>query len=329
MGKRMARVILLRHGQSTENENGRIAGKGDCGLSFLGQNQCRAAARLLEQFAIQKIYCSTLPRATQTAEIIRQELALQAVPVLYDCALDARHYGQLQGRSQNEIIVELGRKELDRLVAAGRLPARLLGRPFHEQVLELGEKKFKEIKRSVHLTPPDGESFSSIQNRTSFLYRQYLYCVDIISNHADIVSKDAVLSGHAGIPSNRAVLVVSHGNVLSAMVQKFKKLDEEQLLNIFPKHGIPYVFEFDVSFKSGRRSLFQTSRRLIARILHKPIKSAPLGIQLVNDYAIEPDGKQVPHPFDQPAAKIYQLFETPAYVDLPPSLLAGTRESVG
>ncbi len=66
----MAKLILVRHGQTEWNRVRRYQGQTDIELNETGIQQARKAAGRLAQEKIDAIYCSDLKRARQTAEII-------------------------------------------------------------------------------------------------------------------------------------------------------------------------------------------------------------------------------------------------------------------
>src|SRR5688500_14004005 len=71
----MTRLVLVRHGEAQSFVDGVIGGaKGCTGLSALGRKQAAALhdrlARTRELEDVTSIYTSTLPRASETAELI-------------------------------------------------------------------------------------------------------------------------------------------------------------------------------------------------------------------------------------------------------------------
>jgi len=66
----LARLILVRHGQTEWNRLGRYQGQSDIELNETGLKQTQQAAERLATEKINAIYCSDLMRARQTAEII-------------------------------------------------------------------------------------------------------------------------------------------------------------------------------------------------------------------------------------------------------------------
>lgn len=95
----MTRVLLIRHGQSEWNADGRWQGQADPPLTDLGRAQAQHAAKALG--AVDAIVASDLQRAAETAEIIAEELGLGAV--VLDVDLRERDAGEWSGLTRAEI----------------------------------------------------------------------------------------------------------------------------------------------------------------------------------------------------------------------------------
>jgi len=96
------RALVLRHGTSTWNAEGRWQGWLDAPLTAEGEAQAAARGRELAHAGIvpRAIYSSDLSRAARTAEIIAAHLE---VPVVPDAGLRERNGGEWQGRTRAEI----------------------------------------------------------------------------------------------------------------------------------------------------------------------------------------------------------------------------------
>jgi phosphoserine phosphatase len=77
-------LVLVRHGQTDWNVNGRYMGWTDEGLSKEGLRQAEELARRLEQWPLSAVFSSPLSRAASTAEIVarRHSLAVQSLEEL-------------------------------------------------------------------------------------------------------------------------------------------------------------------------------------------------------------------------------------------------------
>ncbi len=96
----MTRILLVRHGQSTWNADGRWQGRADPPLSDLGVRQADVAAETIAGDGIARIWASPLARALQTATIVGARLGLT---VETDARLEERDAGDWTGKTRAEI----------------------------------------------------------------------------------------------------------------------------------------------------------------------------------------------------------------------------------
>ncbi len=74
----VTRLILVRHGRTSHNAQGRIQGRAEIPLDACGRDEAqRAGARLRDHYAIDALYTSPLGRAYETATIIGSFIELQ------------------------------------------------------------------------------------------------------------------------------------------------------------------------------------------------------------------------------------------------------------
>jgi probable phosphoglycerate mutase len=95
----MTRILLVRHGESEWNADGRWQGQADPPLTDLGRQQAAAAARSIG--AVDAIAASDLERARITAEIIAEHLGVG--PVSVDPGLRERDAGEWSGLTRAQI----------------------------------------------------------------------------------------------------------------------------------------------------------------------------------------------------------------------------------
>ncbi len=93
-------VVLVRHGATDWNLQGRCQGSTDRDLSDVGVRQAKQIAELLSEEEIHAVYSSHLRRARQTAERISQPHNL---PVLIEQEVRELDHGELEGLTFNEI----------------------------------------------------------------------------------------------------------------------------------------------------------------------------------------------------------------------------------
>lgn len=96
----MTRLILIRHGETDWNADGRYQGQADPPLNARGWEQARQLAGELENEDLGVLYSSPLLRAAQTAEVIATRLG---IPLKLDGRLVEIHQGDWQTRLRSEI----------------------------------------------------------------------------------------------------------------------------------------------------------------------------------------------------------------------------------
>lgn len=95
----MTRLLLLRHGESEWNVQGRWQGHADPPLTEFGERQSAVAALVIEGVA--RVVASDLRRARRTAEIIATTAGLGMVCLW--APLRERDVGQWSGRTNDEV----------------------------------------------------------------------------------------------------------------------------------------------------------------------------------------------------------------------------------
>jgi glucosyl-3-phosphoglycerate phosphatase len=96
------RLILMRHGQTAWNAQGRFTTRSDVPLDETGLAQARAGAQALAATEIDRIYCSPMLRARSTAEAVAAARA-QPLEVTPDPRLTEIDSGPFEGLTVAEI----------------------------------------------------------------------------------------------------------------------------------------------------------------------------------------------------------------------------------
>lgn len=145
-GEEMAKLILVRHGQSQWNLENRFTGWVDIPLSPKGVEEAQKAGREIKSLSadFDVAHTSRLSRAQKTLEIILGEIS-QNPPTWIDSALNERHYGDLQGLDKDET-----RKKF-------------------------GDDQVHIWRRSFDVPPPNGESLSDTSKRSIPYFREYIH----------------------------------------------------------------------------------------------------------------------------------------------------------
>lgn len=118
----MTTLLLVRHGETDWNADGRLQGQTDRPLSDFGRNQARKLAEELAGEPLEAIYSSDLVRARETAEIVGERLGL---PVVLDAELREKDWGTWEGltaveRDRVEFVGESTEEHQERMLRALR-----------------------------------------------------------------------------------------------------------------------------------------------------------------------------------------------------------------
>lgn len=97
----MSKIYLIRHGQTPANQGKSFQGRLDIPLNDVGLAQAEAMATYMEQNPVDVIYCSSLIRARQTAEVLAKHK--QNVPVIPLDELQEVSFGSWEGLAYSYI----------------------------------------------------------------------------------------------------------------------------------------------------------------------------------------------------------------------------------
>jgi broad specificity phosphatase PhoE len=115
-------LLLVRHGETDWNAEGRLQGHTDRPLNDHGRRQAKDLADRLADEGADAIYASDLSRARETAEIVGTRLGL---PVVIDADLREKDWGSWEGltgdeRAHVEQVAESTEAHRDRVMRAVR-----------------------------------------------------------------------------------------------------------------------------------------------------------------------------------------------------------------
>jgi 2,3-bisphosphoglycerate-dependent phosphoglycerate mutase len=215
----MKTLVLLRHGQSTWNQENRFTGWTDVPLSELGVEEARAAGRLLHNdgYVFDYAFTSVLKRAIKTLWLALEEMDRMWIPVHNTWLLNERHYGALQGLNKKETAERHGEAQV-------------------------------QIWRRSYATPPD--PLNPDDPRAPHRDPRYAgvdpASLPLTESLKDTVAR--VLPFWEGtiapmVRSGKRVLIASHGNSLRALVKKMDNISEEKIAELNIPTGIPLVYQ--------------------------------------------------------------------------------------
>jgi 2,3-bisphosphoglycerate-dependent phosphoglycerate mutase len=222
-------LVLLRHGESTWNEEGRFTGWADVDLSERGALEALHAGELLaaRDLLPDVVHTSVLLRSIRTAELALGSAGRSWIPVRRSWRLNERHYGALQGKNKEETR------------------------------LEFGDEQYMLWRRSFDVPPPPLDAGSELAAARDVRYgtlpADALPKTECLK---DVVARVLPYWYDAIVPDLRAgrrVLIVAHGNSLRALVKHLDRISDEAIVELNLPTGVPLLYELDEGARPRRR----------------------------------------------------------------------------
>ena len=218
----MPTLVLLRHGQSLWNLEGRFTGWVDVDLSAQGEAEALRGGELIraEGLDFDATFTSVLTRAIRTADLALAVSDQLWIPLTKDWRLNERHYGGLTGLDKAQTAerhgaaqVMIWRRSYD--VAP---PPLAPGGPFD----------FAADRRYAGITPPASESLKTT------LARVLPYWNEAIA---------------PALGAGQRLLVAAHGNSIRAIVKHLYDLAPEDIVRVEIPTGNPLVVELSADLR--------------------------------------------------------------------------------
>ncbi len=92
------KIYLIRHGQTNWNNKGLIQGRTDNKLNDVGKDQAKKTSSKLKDIDVNTVISSSLSRAKETLNIIKDELDINLESIIMDGFIE-RDFGELEGEN--------------------------------------------------------------------------------------------------------------------------------------------------------------------------------------------------------------------------------------
>src|SRR5919108_4653531 len=221
----MAKLVLLRHGESTWNRENRFTGWTDVDLAPSGIEEARNAGRQLRSggYEFDIAFTSVLKRAIRTLWIALDELDRMWLPMEKSWRLNERHYGALQGLNKAEMAAKYG------------------------------EAQVLTWRRSYDIAPPElapsDERYEGNDPRYAGIKVPRSECLkDTVARVLPYWESSIAPAVRAG----KRVLIAAHGNSLRALVKHLDGISDEAIVKLNIPTGVPLVYELDELLKPAR-----------------------------------------------------------------------------
>ncbi|KMO66326.1 phosphoglyceromutase, partial [Lacticaseibacillus rhamnosus] len=214
----MAKLVLIRHGQSEWNLSNQFTGWVDVDLSEKGVEEAKHAGELIKQAGLEfdQAYTSVLTRAIKTLHYVLEESGQLWIPEMKTWRLNERHYGALQGLNKKETADKYGADQVH------------IWRRSYDVLPPLlkatDEGSAAKDRRYADLDPriiPGGENLKVTLER-------------VIPFWEDHIAPD-LLDG-------KNVVIAAHGNSLRALTKYIENISDADIMNLEMATGEPVVY---------------------------------------------------------------------------------------
>ncbi len=216
----MAKLILMRHGESIWNKLNLFTGWVDVPLSENGVKEALEGGKKIKDIPIDVLFTSSLVRAQTTAVlamvahsskkslvfqhpregkleewagIFNEETKKNIIPVFKSWHLNERMYGELQGMNKDDARAKFGKEQVH------------------------------IWRRSYDIAPPNGESLKATKERTTPYFNEKIVPY---------------------LEKNKNVFISAHGNSLRAIIKDLDNLDENQIVKLELPTGSPIIYDY-------------------------------------------------------------------------------------
>ena len=215
----MAKLILVRHGQSVWNLQNRFTGWIDVPLSKKGIKEAQNAGKLLKDFKFDVAFTSTLIRAQDTLyEILNINNNLNYFLWIHEDKSD--WYKKFKETKDYKDILKFYTSEK----LNERYYGDLQGLNKEDTIKKFGQIKVHLWRRSFNVPPPNGESLEMTAKRTIPYF------------------KTKILKE---LEAGKDVLVVAHGNSLRSIVMFIEDMPAEDIIEFEIATGSPHIYTFE------------------------------------------------------------------------------------
>ena len=224
----MYKIVLLRHGESTWNQENRFTGWTDVGLTEKGLAEAHAAGQLLkkEGFAFDVAYTSVLKRAVKTLWTVLEEMDRMWIPIHHSWRLNERHYGALQGLNKAETAAKYGDAQVKIWRRAYDTPPPPL--PDGDPRIEAGDPRYADMA--------PGE-FPRTECLKDTVARFLPYWNSTVAPM---------------VKTGKSVVIAAHGNSIRALIKYLDNVSDTEIVELNIPTAQPLVYELDADLKPIR-----------------------------------------------------------------------------
>ena len=218
----MAKLVLIRHGQSEWNLQNRFTGWWDVNLTDKGVAEAKKSGEMLKASGVtfDQAFASVQKRAIRTLWIALEEMERTWLPVTKDWHLNERHYGGLTGLNKAETAEKHG------------------------------DEQVKIWRRSYDVPPPAMEKGAEFDPANDVRYDG----LDVPMTESLKLTLERVMPYFNAeiaplLKDDKNILIAAHGNSLRAIVKDLFNVADDVITGVEIPTGNPLMIDLDADLK--------------------------------------------------------------------------------
>ncbi len=218
----MAKLVLIRHGQSEWNLQNRFTGWWDVNLTDKGVAEAKKSGQMLAAsgVAFDQAFVSVQKRAIRTLWIALEEMERTWLPVTKDWHLNERHYGGLTGLDKAETAAKHGKDQV------------------------------QIWRRSYDVPPPPMEKGAEFDPANDVRYAG----LDVPMTESLKLTLERVMPYFNAeiaplLKADKNILIAAHGNSLRAIVKDLFDVADDVITGVEIPTGNPLMIDLDADLK--------------------------------------------------------------------------------
>jgi len=221
-------IVMIRHGESTWNQENKFCGWFDANLSEKGVKEAEAGGKALKDagYKFDVAHTSLLTRAQVTLGKVLEAIGQSDLPIEKTWRLNERHYGALTGLNKAETAEKHGEEQVKIWRRSFDIPPPPMEKdhPYYENI----------VNDARYADGPKGDEFPMFESLKLTIDRTLPYWNDVIVPQ---------------IKSGKKILIAAHGNSLRGIVKHLDNMSNDDIMGLNLPTGIPFVYKLDENLK--------------------------------------------------------------------------------
>ncbi len=216
----MAKLVIVRHGESLANQLNTYTGWSDVPLTEQGRLEAQQVGQQLRATGIQfdQVHTSLLKRAILTSYIILEELDQLAIPMTKSWRLNERHYGALRGLNKDNTRVVFGAHQVARWRRSYTAIPPLL-------TVSSRARRYRLVPRRSR---PRGESLAQATQRLLPYWQDQIV---------------------PALRQGQNQLIVAHGSTLRALIKVIEQISDQAIDGVEVANGEALYYQFNTDMQ--------------------------------------------------------------------------------